>query len=144
MFKYNTIKLNTIILIFVLVFAVILVSCKSKTSDGSLPEKEKITINNDYSFVYEFNMKPKIGMVILKVQVKDKNDKPATFFKITGDAYMPSMKGSHDTGDVEFKLNKKGDYLLPVNVVMPGDWEIHLKFLDKNKKVFEGRIKFDV
>ena len=68
MLKYNSIKLNTIILIFVFVLAAILISCKSKTSNGSLPEKEKITINNEYSFVYEFNMKPKLGMVVLKVQ----------------------------------------------------------------------------
>ena len=30
------------------------------------------------------------------------------------------MSGAHDSGEVPFKLNRKGDYLLPVNIVMPG------------------------
>ncbi len=28
----------------------------------------------------------------------------------------------------EFKLNKKNDYLLPIHIVMPGEWEVKLTF----------------
>jgi hypothetical protein len=57
---------------------------------------------------------------------------------------MPSMRGAHDSGDVDFKLNKKNDYLLPVNIVMPGDWEVRVTFLKDGKPVFHGGITFDV
>ncbi len=57
---------------------------------------------------------------------------------------MPSMAGAHDSGEVAFKLNKKGDYLLPVNVVMPGGWEVRLTFSRNGVVIFRGRILFDV
>ena len=57
---------------------------------------------------------------------------------------MPSMRGAHDSGEVPFKLNKKGDYLLPVNVVMPGEWEVKLVFMKDKEPVFRGRITFKV
>jgi len=57
---------------------------------------------------------------------------------------MPSMRGAHDSGEVAFKLNKAGDYLLPVNVVMPGDWEVRLTFSRNGSVIFRGKVTFDV
>jgi hypothetical protein len=57
---------------------------------------------------------------------------------------MPSMSGAHDSGEVQFKLNRKGDYLLPVDIVMPGQWEIRLVFSSKKEVIFRGSFKFDV
>ncbi len=37
-----------------------------------------------------------------------------------------------------------GDYLLPVNVVMPGDWEIKLKFQKGDQIIYKGSIRFDI
>jgi len=37
-----------------------------------------------------------------------------------------------------------GDYLLPVNVVMPGEWEVKLVFMKGKEPVFRGRITFKV
>ena len=54
------------------------------------------------------------------------------------------MRGAHDSGEVPFKLNKKGDYLLPVNVVMPGEWEVKLIFMNDTGPIFRGRITFKV
>ena len=34
------------------------------------------------------------------------------------------MRGGHDTGDRTFQISKNKDYLLPLNIVMPGKWEI--------------------
>jgi hypothetical protein len=105
---------------------------------------KKCPVNDDYYFKYEFNEKPKMGMSILKVQVFDKKNNQVVPFKMTGRSDMPSMRGAHDSGDVEFKLNRKNDYLLPVNVVMPGDWEIRLIFRLNDQAVFHGSIRFDV
>jgi hypothetical protein len=105
---------------------------------------KKFEIDADTTIVYEFNEKPKIGTSFLKIQVFNKKGDKVTPFVILGRSDMPSMRGAHDSGDVEFKLNKKNDYLLPVNVVMPGDWEIHVTFLKDGKPVFYGSITFDV
>jgi hypothetical protein len=45
---------------------------------------------------------------------------------------------------VEFKLNRKNDYLMPINIVMPGEWEVRLTFLKDGDPVFFGRINFNV
>ncbi len=41
---------------------------------------------------------------------------------------MPSMRGHHASGKVEFRRNKAGDYVLPIRFAMRGDWEIVLTF----------------
>jgi len=41
-------------------------------------------------------------------------------------------------------MNKKGDYLLPVNVVMPGEWEVVLNFHKDKKPIYTGRARFNV
>lgn len=105
---------------------------------------KKVSIGNDYYFIYSFDKKPKLGTVIMKVEIFTKEGKKDTSFEAKADAGMPSMKGSHDTGDRPFKLSKKGDYLLPINIVMPGDWEIRLILLKEGKVIFKGRYQFDV
>jgi hypothetical protein len=107
-------------------------------------EGKTCKIGTDYSFVYAFNQKPQLGIAILKLQVTDKDGKQVTSLKLTGDAGMPSMRGHHDTGPVEFKLNKKGDYLLPVDVVMPGGWDVRLEFSKDGQVIYRGSINFDV
>ncbi len=110
-----------------------------------LPGPGKICpINQDYYFKYTFDKKPMMGTVILKIVVFDKNDKQYSGMKIVGDSGMPSMKGHHDSGDVAFQLNKKGDYLLPVNLVMPGVWEIKLTFIEEDTPVYRGAIGIEL
>jgi hypothetical protein len=105
---------------------------------------KKYPINQDYYFKYTFDKKPQMGTVILKVVVFDKNDQQYSGMKIVGASGMPSMKGHHDSGDVTFLLNKKGDYLMPVNLVMPGVWEIRLTFIEKEKIIYRGAISIDL
>jgi hypothetical protein len=52
--------------------------------------------------------------------------------------------GAHETGDKSFSLSNKGDYLLPINIVMPGDWEIRLTVSKEGKVIFRGRYNFNV
>ncbi len=104
----------------------------------------KYEINPHTFFTYEFNRRPAIGTLIVKIVVTGKDGAKRTDLQIKGDSGMPSMRGHHDSGDVLFQKNRKGDYLLPVNVVMPGDWEVRLKFFQGGKIIYHGSIKFDV
>jgi hypothetical protein len=93
---------------------------------------------------WEFDKTPKMGTSILIIKLYDRDGKRVTDVDITGQSDMPSMRGAHDSGEVAFKNNKAGDYLLPVNVVMPGDWEVRLTFSRNGIVIFRGRIAFDV
>jgi hypothetical protein len=105
---------------------------------------QKYWIGEGYYFVYNFDKRPQMGTIIIKIQVFSKDGKQESSMDITGSADMPSMKGAHSTGDRFFKLNKKGDYLLPVNVVMPGEWEIVLIFLKDKKPIYTASVRFNV
>lgn len=105
---------------------------------------KKNVLDAGHYFTWEFDRTPKMGTAILKVRIFDKAGEQVTAFEVTGRSDMPSMRGAHDSGDVAFKLNKKGDYLLPVNIVMPGDWEVVLTFSAGGRTVLRGRILFDV
>lgn len=115
-----------------------------KSAVPVLKAGHKTWIGDEYYFVYDFDKKPQMGTIIMKVQVFSKDGKQDSSLEITGSADMPSMKGAHSTGDQLFKLNKKGDYLLPVNVVMPGDWEVVLNFLKDKKPIYTGSVRFNV
>jgi hypothetical protein len=112
---------------------------------NDLPDAgKKIWIRGTLYFTWKFDKKPKLGTAFLKVQLFDKTDAQVTSLNVVGISGMPSMGSAHDSGEVPFKLNKKGDYLLPVNVVMPGEWEVKLIFLKGKEPVFRGRITFKV
>lgn len=95
-------------------------------------------------FTWEFDKTPKMGMSVLIVKLFDKDGRRVSDLTITGRSDMPSMRGAHDSGEVAFKTNRAGDHLLPVNVVMPGDWEVLLTFSRNGIVIFRGRLAFDV
>jgi hypothetical protein len=105
---------------------------------------EKVPVGSDYYLICGFDKKPKLGTLIMKVEIFTKEGKKDTSIEVKADAGMPSMKGAHETGDRPFKLSKKGDYRLPINIVMPGDWEIRLTLLKEGKVIFRGSYQFDV
>jgi hypothetical protein len=105
---------------------------------------KKVPIGGDSYLIYGFDKKPKLGTLIMKVEIFTKEGKKDTSLEVKADAGMPSMKGAHETGDRPFKLSKKGDYLLPIDIVMPGDWEIRLTLLKEGKVIFRGSYQFDV
>ena len=104
----------------------------------------KCWINETRYFTWEFDKSPKIGTVILVVKLFDRNGNRLNDMQITGRTDMPLMRGAHDSGDVALKLNRAGNYLLPVDIVMPGKWEVRLTFSKGGTAVFFGRIVFDV
>jgi hypothetical protein len=105
---------------------------------------KKVPIGDGYYLIYGFDKPLKMGTVIMKVEVFTAEDKKDTSLEVKADADMPSMRGAHATGDRAFKLSKKGDYLLPISVVMPGDWEIKLTVIKAGKAMFRGRYNFNV
>lgn len=120
------------------------VRAADKSSVPVLKAGQKHWIGDQYQFIYNFDKKPQMGTIIMKIQVFTKDGKQDTSLEIIGDADMPSMKGAHSSGNQLFKQNKKGDYLLPVNVVMPGEWEVVLNFLKDKKPIFTGSVRFNV
>lgn len=105
---------------------------------------EKCVLDGQHTFTYQFSEAPKMGTVILKIQVFDAGGKQVSPFAVTGSSDMPSMRGAHSSGDQKFKTNRRGDYLLPLDIVMPGGWEVRLTFSKDGKPVFQGSLKFDV
>ena len=105
---------------------------------------KKVPIGNGAYLIYGFDKKPKMGTVIMKVEAYTADGKKDTSLEILGDSGMPSMKGAHETGDQPFKLSSKGEYLLPVNIVMPGDWEVRITIKKDGKVLFRGSHRFDV
>jgi hypothetical protein len=105
---------------------------------------KKVPIGSGYYLIYSFDKKPKLGTLIMKVEIFNDEGNKDTSFEAKADAGMPSMKGAHETGERTFKLSKRGDYLLPISIVMPGDWEIRLTLLKDGKVIFRGRYNFDV
>jgi hypothetical protein len=105
---------------------------------------KKVPFGNGYYLIYGFDKRPKMGMVIMKVEVYTAEGKKDTTFEMKADAGMPSMSGAHETGDKALTLSNKGDYLLPINIVMPGDWEIRLTVSKEGKVIFRGRYNFNV
>jgi len=115
-----------------------------KNASPSLRAGEKYSIGETYYFVYNFDKKPQMGTIIIKVQVFTKEGRQDSSLEIAGGADMPSMRGAHSTGEQLFKLNKKGDYLLPINVVMPGEWEVVLNFWKDKRSIYTGSVRFNV
>jgi hypothetical protein len=105
---------------------------------------KKCRIDDDFYFTYEFTEKPKMGTAILRLRVIDREGNQSTPFSVLGRSDMPSMSGAHDSGEQEFKLNRRGDYLLPVNIAMPGEWEVKLTFQRGDTVVLRGAFRFDV
>ena len=52
--------------------------------------------------IYGFDKKPKLGTVIMKVEIFTAEGKKDTSLEVKADAGMPSMRGAHETGDQPF------------------------------------------
>lgn len=107
------------------------------------PEGEKNQLPGGGWFTWRFAEKPKLGTAIVKVQAFDKDGKPSQAYDVIGEFGMPSMR-AHDSGPVKFQLNKKGDYLLPVNIVMAGEWELKIRVMKGTEQLYEGPVLFTV
>lgn len=92
-------------------------------------------------FTWQFSQKPKLGSLVVKVQAFDKAGARVRNYVIIGESGMPAMR-YHDSGPVKFQLNKKGDYLLPVDLVMPGEWQVVIRVKKGRKEIYAGKVVF--
>ncbi|MDR2192826.1 MAG: hypothetical protein LBO62_08130 [Endomicrobium sp.] len=107
-------------------------------------ENKKIKINENYSFKYVFPRKPKLGISVVKISVFDKDGKQSNALVINGAYDMPQMRGHHSSGPVKFQINKDSFYLMPLNSVMRGKWEIFLQFKEDDRVLYEGAIYIEI
>jgi hypothetical protein len=123
------------------------VADSSKAKDPECSELpgygKKCGIGQDFYFTYKFDKKPKMGTSIVKVMIFNKQNKQVRDWEIMGWLGMPAMPGSHDS-EAAFKQAKNGEYRLPVNIVMPGEWEVRMTFLKDKKPVLKRCFKFKV
>ncbi len=113
-------------------------------SDGTLSPGSSTDIGHGITLTCDFDKKPAIGTVIVRVRAEDARGDAVDGLEITGNSGMPEMAGAHDSGDVPFKKNRKGVFLLPVNVVMPGLWEVGITVSRDGKQLYRGRLRFNV
>jgi YHS domain-containing protein len=104
----------------------------------------KIPLDGDHYFTYGFTAPPKLGSAIMKVDIFTGDGRRDTAFRVSGDLDMPSMRGAHSTGNRDFAVSAKGFYLLPVRLVMPGDWEMRLMFEKDGASILNGAYLFDL
>lgn len=105
---------------------------------------EKISLDADHYFTFGFDKPPKLGMAIMRVEIFTRDGKRDTSFVVKGDADMPSMRGAHSNGEKDYSISAKGLYLMPVRLVMPGDWEVTFSFVKNGKPVYRGAYLFDL
>ncbi|HOZ01080.1 MAG TPA: FixH family protein [Candidatus Syntrophosphaera sp.] len=101
-------------------------------------------VSEDKYISYKWQSKPKIGTNMLLVTVYSKGKKINNDLILTANSYMPSMRGAHDTGDQPMMVNKKKTYVIPVNLVMLGDWEVELNFRQNGKIIYTGYIQLNL
>jgi hypothetical protein len=104
----------------------------------------KVPLDADTYFIYGFTSQPKLGTVVMKVEIFRRDGQRDTAYTVKGDVDMPSMRGAHSTGPKPFALSKKGAYLLPAPLVMPGDWELRFTFEKNGKTVLQGAYLFEL
>lgn len=104
------------------------------------PEEKNLLPDGGW-FTWRFAEKPKLGTAIMKVQAFDKSGARVKAYEIIGEYGMPSMR-YHDSGPVKFQLNKKDDYLLPVELVMPGEWSVLIRVKSGKEEIYAGQVLF--
>jgi hypothetical protein len=109
-----------------------MVSCSKK--------EKKNEIGNGYSIQYEFVEQPKLGTVVLKINVYDTKNNLINDANIFVGYDMPSMRGYHATLPTKVYPNNSNNYLHPINFVMRGKWEITLDFRNNDGKSFHKEI----
>ena len=119
------------------------VAAKAREVSILAAEGKKNPLPDGGWFTWQFDKKPKLGTLIVKVQAFKKDETRNTALEITGETGMPDMR-AHDSGRVKFVKNKKGDYLLPFDVAMPGDWQVLIRVKQGKKEIYAGKILFNI
>lgn len=141
-------KKFALLLVAVILGALIVFKLPEKefSKNSYLRENTKIKIDERHSFTFHFPEKPKVGTTILKISVFDQDERKMNDLHISAFYHMPempSMKNS-DSESPDFMLNKKNDYLFPINASMTGDWEVEIIFKENLHEIYRGKILFSI
>jgi len=132
--------------IVAVVFAVACAGCGNQQSNNSkkpgAARAAAIEASKQYVLKYEWPEKPKVGSCTLKVKLL-KSGTPVREAEVTVSYDMPSMRGTHMTNE-NMKQNDKGDFLLPINFAIAGDWEIVVLAYKDGKVIAEKTILVDI
>ncbi|MDD5712775.1 MAG: hypothetical protein PHY31_08490 [Smithellaceae bacterium] len=104
----------------------------------------KVPIGGGSYLIYGFDGKPRMDIMIMKVEIFDGNGRRDTSCQVKANADMPSMRGAHVIVERAFKLSRRGDYVAPIDIVMPGTWEIRLTVLKNGVVIYRGSYEFEV
>ncbi|MCL2026460.1 MAG: FixH family protein [Leptospirales bacterium] len=132
-------KKITTVLAAVFVFAIgIALSANTTSKEGKVN-----AINSEYSFVYSFPEKPKLGTYVLKVNLFKKNEKVKDLTVMV--FYNMPTCGYHRSGKLSaMQLNKNNDYLMPLNFAMRGAWEVTLIFQQNGKNLHSEKFSVKI
>ncbi|MDR2104838.1 MAG: FixH family protein [Deferribacteraceae bacterium] len=124
------------LLLAVFLFTMAAVAAFAQTSVIELGRK--IKIDDNYSYIFEFAERAKLGPATLRVELLDKDGKKTNDLSITVYSYMPSMKGHHDENRI-FSVNKSNqNYLALINFVMRGQYRLEINFFKEGKLYHTG------
>lgn len=111
----------------------------------SLPKPgARVALDKGHTFTFGFVQPPKLGNAVMRVEVFTLDGQRDRSFTVKGEVDMPSMRGAHSSGPKPFVLSAKGAYLLPMQLVMPGDWEVRITFEKNGETLLRGAYLFDL
>lgn len=112
---------------------------------SNLPKPGKtIQLSDGNEMTWEFADKVKMGPNVLKVTIEDKKKLDLKNYTIKANLDMPSMKGAHSSGAKKMILNKKGDFVTPMDFVMRGEWEVCIEIYYKDKLIMNGKYNLNL
>jgi hypothetical protein len=103
-------------------------------------EKEGIAVSGEYTIKYAWPKKPDVGFSTLKVNLFDKEGKPVEDAAIAARYAMLTMSCCAGVTDA-MKRNNKGDFLIPLQFTMRGEWEITLSITKDEAEIASQTIK---
>jgi len=122
-------------------FAIVSVTLSADTTSK---EGKASAINAEYSFIYQFPEKPKLGTYVLKVNLLKNNEKVKDLTVLVSYS-MPSCGMHRNPGKpIQMQLNKNNDYLAPINFVMRGPWDIVLTFQQNGKTMHSETFSVEI
>jgi hypothetical protein len=115
----------------------------SPATQNIIQEGKKTPLNENYSFVFSFVDKPKMGSTILRIEIFDKQNNKVDNFVVDAAVDMPSMRGHHGSQKT-ITANASKNYVAPIDFMMRGEWEIALTFKEAHTVVSVGILNLSI
>ncbi|MFO7660194.1 MAG: hypothetical protein R6V77_04715 [Candidatus Cloacimonadaceae bacterium] len=116
-----------------------------KSSNSSViilkEDNEPVPLADDKYFKYSFDKKPGIGTSILKVDVYDRKHRRSDDFVVSVLASHPKVKGVRNYEEIQMRVHRKGEFLLPINFDRSGDWELTLRFFKDGRHTNTAKLQ---